>query len=104
MASSNPVLPQGAGYGVGKYYFVRSCDRRFTTPRSDWDRLVLQRLHGWPDGHSITIHWLLSQEFGGVQQRFKERQTWLDRIWHRICLDMGCYTGSSESLYLVPPV
>ncbi len=69
------------------------------------DRTLLQRVHDYSDRGSSTIHWILSQECRRVQQCLSKRQTWSNRFWHCLCLDMGRdigeYRYSSSILFLL---
>ena len=110
MSANEPILPQGAGYGVGertpasdavhhvsdpspqssvRAILVATGDD-MQIPRLYRDRAVLQRVHGLPDRHPGALHWLLAQELGGVQQRVSEREARPHRVRHRFGVDMGC--------------
>ena len=110
MSANEPILPQGAGYGVGEHMSASDAVRHVSDASSQSsvravlatagdnmqifllsrDRAVLQRVHGLPDRHPGALHGLLAQELGGVQQRVSEREARSHRVRHRFGVDVGC--------------
>ena len=82
MSANEPILPQGAGYGVGEYMSASDAVHHVSDASSQSsvravlatvgdnmqifllsrDRAVLQRVHGLPDRDPGALHGLLAKE------------------------------------------
>lgn len=53
------------------------------------NRPLLQRVHARAHRDASSVHALVAEERGGVQQRVSEREAGAHRVGHRVSMDVG---------------